>query len=78
MTKYYKAEYKGYTEARQSDSDYVVATCLVGKDDSTYFTWHKTSNAAGKPQNRGYFQPVAVVSVVEIDKAEFKAIKLAA
>ena len=78
MTKYYKAEYKGYTEVRQSDSDYVVATYLVGQDDSMYFTWHKNSNSAGKPQNRGYFEPMAVVSVTEIDKAEFKAIKAGA
>ena len=76
MKKFYKAEYKGQIEVRSSDTDYVVATFLVGLDDSIACTWHKSSSAAGKPINRGYFQPIAVVAVTEIDQAEFKAIKV--
>jgi hypothetical protein len=78
MKKFYKAEYKGQIEVRSSDSDYVVATFLLGMDDSIACTWHKSSSAAGKPINRGYFQPIAVVPVTEIHKAEFDSIKAGA
>jgi hypothetical protein len=79
MNTYYKAELNGQIEVRNSKVIYEAVTFLVGKDGSQTTTWHKKLSSAGKAVNPGgYFQPVGVVLVSIIDKAEFNSIKAGA
>lgn len=76
MNTYYKAEFNGQIEVRNSKVIYEAVTFLVGKKDENITTWHKSLKSAGKSVNPGgYFQPVGVVLVSIIDKEEFTAIK---
>ena len=79
MTKYYKAEFEFGTEVRRVENNsYAFATFRAGTNAKgvMYFpkvTYHSTFELANSGK-----MIVQVVSVVEIDKAEYKAIKAGA
>lgn len=79
MTKYYKAEFDFGTEVRKVENNsYSFATFRAGTNAKgvMYFpkvTYHSTLELANSGK-----MIVQVVPVVEIDKAEYKAIKAGA
>jgi hypothetical protein len=79
MTKYYKAEFEFGTEVRRVENNsYAFATFRAGTNAKgvIYFpkvTYHSTLELAHSGK-----MIVEVVPVVEIDKAEYKAIKAGA
>jgi hypothetical protein len=79
MTKYYKAEFEFGTEVRRvENNNYAFATFRAGTNAKGVMylpkvTYHSTLELA-----HGGEMIVEVVPVVEIDKAEYKAIKAGA
>jgi hypothetical protein len=79
MTKYYKAEFEFGTEVRRVENNsYAFATFRAGTDAKGVMwmpkvTYHSTLQLAQSGK-----MIVEVVPVIEIDKAEYKAIKAGA
>ena len=76
MTKYYKAEFEFGTEVRRvENNNYAFATFRGGMNDKGVFYFPKVTYHSTLKLAQSGWMVNEVVPVVEIDKAEYKALK---